>query len=139
MIITSLTEADTIKAATEFAATLRPGDTILLTGDLGAGKSVFCRAIIRTLTGQPELEVPSPTYTLIQAYDTPAAPIWHFDLYRLKTPDEIFELGWEDAQAGGICLIEWPDRLGPYTPRKVRRVAITQQGDTRLIDFEDAA
>ncbi len=140
--ITSASEIETIEAAHAFAlTTLKPTDIVLFSGDLGAGKSVFCRAIIRALSGQPDLDVPSPTFTLVQTYDTPLAPLWHFDLYRLKDPEEIFELGWEDALGHGILLIEWPDRLGPYTPNKYTHITITHDGQqseqSRRIMIED--
>lgn len=89
---------------------------IALWGDLGTGKTSFARAFISAAMGRPE-EVPSPTFTLLQSYDTPAGPIHHFDLYRLSQPDDALELGIEDAFVDGLCLIEWPDRLGPWLPR----------------------
>lgn len=113
----SHSEEDTRKIAENLAADLRPDDILLLHGTLGMGKSVFARSLIRALAKNAELEVPSPTFTLVQLYDTSLAPIAHFDLYRLEDPEEIFELGWEDAISGGITLVEWPERLGPYTPR----------------------
>ncbi|EPY01521.1 tRNA (adenosine(37)-N6)-threonylcarbamoyltransferase complex ATPase subunit type 1 TsaE [Magnetospirillum fulvum] len=97
------------------AALARPGDVIALHGGLGAGKSTLARAFIRALTS-PDEEVPSPTFTLVQVYDSSSGPLWHFDLYRLDRPDHAFELDIEDAFAEGICLIEWPDRLGPLLP-----------------------
>ncbi len=103
---------DTEKLARALAARLVPGDVIFLDGDLGMGKSVFSRALIRTLTGEPDMDVPSPTFTLVQTYDAPQCQIWHFDLYRIKSPDEIWELGWEDALGHDIILVEWPSRLG---------------------------
>jgi tRNA threonylcarbamoyladenosine biosynthesis protein TsaE len=112
MDILSTTEADTEAMARTLAATLRAGDVLFLRGPLGMGKSVFARALIRTLCADPDMEVPSPTFTLVQTYDTPLAPLWHFDLYRLEDPDEIWELGWEDARSGPIILVEWPERLG---------------------------
>ncbi len=108
----SCSEPETIAFAARIAKTLKSGDVVLLSGDLGAGKSVFARAVIRVLSGNPALDVPSPTYTLVQVYETPVGPVWHFDLYRLKSPDEVFELGWDDALADGIVLVEWPERLG---------------------------
>ena len=135
MILQSSSENDTITIATRFTATLKSGDCVLLTGDLGMGKSIFCRAIIRALTGVSDLNVPSPTFTLTQIYETPLGDVWHFDLYRLKSPEELYEIGWEEARSGGICLIEWPDRLGYLKPRKTISVNI-QSGtspDNRII------
>jgi tRNA threonylcarbamoyladenosine biosynthesis protein TsaE len=108
-------EAATSAFAGRVAALLRPGDVVALRGDLGAGKTSFARAMIRALAGA-EVEVPSPTFTLVQTYEVEPAPVWHFDLYRLSGPDEVIELGWEEARAGGIALVEWPDRLGPLLP-----------------------
>ncbi|MFA7277219.1 MAG: tRNA (adenosine(37)-N6)-threonylcarbamoyltransferase complex ATPase subunit type 1 TsaE [Pseudobdellovibrionaceae bacterium] len=116
MIVTTSSELDTSAAAARFAAEIRPRDIILLQGDLGMGKSVFARALIRTLCGNPDMEVPSPTFTLVQTYESARGTIWHFDLYRLKDPEELYEIGWEEALTGGILLIEWPERLGYLTP-----------------------
>ncbi len=124
----SNTEEDTIKIAQDLAKEIRENDVIALHGNLGMGKSVFARALIRACTDDPELDVPSPTFTLVQLYDTPKGQIAHFDLYRLEDPEEIFDIGWEDALSTGITIIEWPDRLGPYLPRE--RVDIhLQAGD----------
>ncbi|MCE7886727.1 MAG: tRNA (adenosine(37)-N6)-threonylcarbamoyltransferase complex ATPase subunit type 1 TsaE [Alphaproteobacteria bacterium PRO2] len=111
-------EEETARIAAGLAPLLRPGDGVLLRGPLGGGKSVFARALIRALTGEPGLEVPSPTFTLVQPYDTPKGPLSHFDLYRLKSSGEIFELGWDDALLG-IMLVEWPERIdsGLLPPR----------------------
>ena len=108
----SHSETETADIAHAFAARLHSGMLITLQGDLGAGKSVFARALIRTLAGDPALEVPSPTFTLVQTYETTRGAVWHFDLYRLKGPEEIYELGWDEALAEGIVLVEWPERLG---------------------------
>ena len=89
---------------------LRAGDCVLLEGPIGAGKTHFCRALIRARLGREE-DVPSPTFTLVQTYDADVE-IWHADLYRLSHPDEALELGLEDAFASAICLVEWPERLG---------------------------
>lgn len=107
--------AATEALAARLAALARPGDALLLSGPLGAGKSAFARAFLRALTGNPALEVPSPTFTLVQEYDTPRGPVFHFDLWRLDGPAALAELGWEDAREG-VVLVEWPDRLGPLAP-----------------------
>lgn len=114
--IESKSEDETVRLAQRFAAILKPGDVLCLQGDLGMGKSVFARGLIRALAGNDMLEVPSPTFTLVQTYDTAAGELWHFDLYRLKHPEEVYELGWEDALSGAISIIEWPERLGPLMP-----------------------
>src|SRR4029077_10426902 len=108
-------EAATGAFAARISALAAVGDIIALKGDLGAGKTPFARGFIRA-RGSTE-EVPSPTFTLVQIYDLAPAAIWHFDLYRLKSPDEAWELGIEDAFGGGISLIEWPEQLGHLLPR----------------------
>jgi tRNA threonylcarbamoyladenosine biosynthesis protein TsaE len=128
--------AATERLAAMIAAKARAGDAILLSGDLGAGKTHFARGFINALTPAPE-EVPSPTFTLVQTYDAVAggqpAEIWHFDLYRLKSPEETYELGIEEAFAEGIVLVEWPDRLGGLAPRERLeiRLGIGADGTTR--------
>jgi tRNA threonylcarbamoyladenosine biosynthesis protein TsaE len=119
-------EHDTAHFATQMASIVVPGDTILLSGDIGAGKSAFSRAFIRAKAGA-EIEVPSPTFTLVQTYDVGDAEVWHCDLYRLTHPDEIFELGLDEAFETAICLIEWPDRLGETAPQN----ALTLQFEAR--------
>lgn len=122
--ITVQNEDETIAAAAVFAQTLRPKDVVLFNGNLGAGKTFFCRALIRALTGS-DVDVPSPTFTLLQTYETSKGDIWHYDLYRIQDPEEIWELDWEDALAEGITLVEWPDRLGPFTPKNAIKVTLT--------------
>lgn len=112
----SHSEEETIAVAKAFARDLRSGDVVMMHGDLGAGKSVFCRAVIRELCGDGSMEVPSPTFTLVQTYDFESGEIWHFDLYRLSDPLEIYELGWEEAVSNAIVLVEWPSRLGGLKP-----------------------
>ncbi|ARJ64941.1 tRNA (N6-adenosine(37)-N6)-threonylcarbamoyltransferase complex ATPase TsaE [Magnetospirillum sp. ME-1] len=124
------TEADTMALGRRLAALVRPGDVIALSGTLGTGKSTLARALIRALTDDDE-EVPSPTFTLVQQYETEAGLVWHFDLYRLDKPDDALELDIEEAFAEGISLIEWPDRLGPHLPRKRLDVSL-QQGEAGL-------
>ncbi|MGA9869414.1 MAG: tRNA (adenosine(37)-N6)-threonylcarbamoyltransferase complex ATPase subunit type 1 TsaE [Acetobacteraceae bacterium] len=97
------------------AARVRAGDSILLAGPLGAGKTAFARAFLRALSGDPALEVPSPSFTLVQTYETRAGPVHHFDLWRLDGPARLRELGWEDALSD-IVLVEWPERLGEQRP-----------------------
>ena len=106
------TEAATQGLAREVAALVGADDLVTLSGELGAGKTTFARALIRRLTGDPELETPSPTFTLLQIYDTPAFPIVHADLYRVKDPSELAELGWDEAAEGALVLVEWAERAG---------------------------
>jgi tRNA threonylcarbamoyladenosine biosynthesis protein TsaE len=110
-------EAATARLAEELARRSRPGDIIALEGELGSGKTSFARAFIRA-RGRGDEEVPSPTFTLVQIYDEAAPSIWHFDLYRIETPEEAFELGIEDAFLDAISLIEWPERLGALLPQR---------------------
>ena len=102
--------ASTERFARELALELGPNTLMTLTGDLGSGKTTFARALIRSLTQEPELEVPSPTFTLMQIYDAPAYKIVHCDLYRVASADELVELGWEEASDGALVLVEWADR-----------------------------
>lgn len=122
--ITARTEGETAAFAARLADLLRPGDVLLLEGTLGAGKSAFCRACIRAIAQHPDEEVPSPTFTLVQVYDHLPKPVWHFDLYRLSEPDEVIELGWEDALDSAILLIEWPDRLEDLRPHTALTLSI---------------
>jgi tRNA threonylcarbamoyl adenosine modification protein YjeE len=105
-------EAATAALAAFVAEWIGPGDLIALSGDLGAAKTTFARALIRRLTGDPALEAPSPTFTLMQIYDGPGYPIVHADFYRIRHRDELFNLGWEEAIEGALTLVEWPDRAG---------------------------
>jgi tRNA threonylcarbamoyladenosine biosynthesis protein TsaE len=108
-------EAATAMLAARISAVADAGDVIALKGDLGAGKTSFARAFIRA-RGDRDIAVPSPTFTLVQVYEFTPAAIWHFDLYRLTSSEEAWELGIEDAFSEGISLIEWADRLGPLLP-----------------------
>jgi len=102
-------DAATAALGISLAASLRPGDLVVLEGDLGAGKTALARAIIRTLAGDPAMEVPSPTFALVQPYDTPRGPVLHADLYRLGDPREVDELGLLD-NPDAIVLVEWAAR-----------------------------
>ncbi|WP_306131304.1 tRNA (adenosine(37)-N6)-threonylcarbamoyltransferase complex ATPase subunit type 1 TsaE [Roseivivax marinus] len=106
----------TADCARRLGAVLRPGDTVLLSGGLGVGKTHFARALIQSRLPVPE-DVPSPTFTLVQVYDAGETEIWHADLYRLSGPDEVIELGLDAAFEDAICLVEWPDRLGDMMPQ----------------------
>jgi tRNA threonylcarbamoyladenosine biosynthesis protein TsaE len=131
-------EADTAALGERLAEHARPGDVIALHGDLGAGKTTLARALIRRLAG-PETEAPSPTFTLVQTYQTPGLTIWHFDLYRLNDPREARELGMEEA-IEGLSLIEWPERLGRDLPLARLEVRLSFHGDgriARLVDLDD--
>ncbi len=161
-------EAATIALARDFSARLLPlgAVCVCLQGTLGMGKSVFARAAIRALSAgigaagadsgsdsgaQAQIDVPSPTFTLVQSYAIAGEKereIWHFDLYRLESPDDVFDLSWEDALADHIMLVEWPERLGAYMPRnridvvieavdnvpKARRITITPHGTMTCLD-----
>lgn len=116
LIIDLADEAATAALGARLAAVARPRDVLMLRGDLGMGKTALARGFV-TAADPTTDEVPSPTFTLVQTYPSPLGLIWHFDLYRLKDPDEIWELGFEDALVDGILLIEWPDRLGSLAPR----------------------
>jgi len=108
--------------AAQVARRLAPGDTLLLSGDIGAGKTTFARAAIRARLGREE-DIPSPTFTLVQTYEDTAGDIWHCDLYRLTDGQELLELGLDEAFETAICLIEWPDRLGDMAPETALRIA----------------
>lgn len=114
-------EQATGRLARDIAAIARPGDIIALSGDLGAGKTTFARAFIRELAADPALEVPSPTFTLIQSYDTPTGSVVHADLFRLKRVDDLPDTGLPEAMPDSIALIEWPERA-----------AATLRGESRL-------
>lgn len=133
-IIELATDFDTGAVGAKLAQRLRRGDTIALHGGLGAGKTTLVRGLIQALTG-PEEPVPSPTYTLVQMYEGPDFPVWHFDLYRIEQPDDLHELGWEDIQ-DGAALIEWPDRAGPHLPTSRLDVFLENSGDGRRARLE---
>jgi tRNA threonylcarbamoyladenosine biosynthesis protein TsaE len=119
-------QADSLSATAAIAASLAKqamsGDVIALKGDLGTGKTAFARAFIQARAGQP-VEVPSPTFTLVQTYELANGAIWHFDLYRLKSSSDVYELGLDEA-LGGITLIEWPERLAQDMPRNPLQVTL---------------
>jgi tRNA threonylcarbamoyladenosine biosynthesis protein TsaE len=119
-------EAATAGLAVRIAAAARARDVIALTGPLGAGKTSFARAFIRAL-GRGDEEVPSPTFTLVETYEFPGRPpVWHFDLYRLEAPEEVYELGIEEAWGEGICVIEWPERIAALLPARRLDLVLAQ-------------
>jgi tRNA threonylcarbamoyladenosine biosynthesis protein TsaE len=130
-------EAATAAFAERLAPALRSGDTLLLSGPIGAGKTHFARALIKArlrAAGRDE-DVPSPTFTLVQTYDDGRAEIWHADLYRLAGPAEAFELGLDEAFRDAIVIVEWPDRLGDGAPAGALRLGFAQgasEGARRL-------
>ena len=127
-----LVDADaTARLGQWFAAHLRAGDCLLLEGQIGAGKSHFARAFIQARLGRAE-DVPSPTFTLVQSYQADVE-IWHADHYRLSHPDEVLELGLEEAFDSAICLIEWPDRLGSLLPKGAMRLRFALEGEGRQV------
>jgi tRNA threonylcarbamoyl adenosine modification protein YjeE len=111
------------RLARRLARVAVPGDVIALDGDLGAGKTAFARAFIAAAAGA-ETEVPSPTFTLVQTYETRIGPVWHFDLYRLSAPEEARELGIDEAFTDAVSLLEWPDRLGHLLPAAALRLKL---------------
>ncbi|MER8806746.1 tRNA (adenosine(37)-N6)-threonylcarbamoyltransferase complex ATPase subunit type 1 TsaE [Mesorhizobium australicum] len=124
-------ETQTERLGEDLALALRAGDVLALKGDLGAGKSTLARALIRALADDAGLEVPSPTFTLVQSYDT-RVPVHHFDLYRLTSAAELDELGFEEALAQGAALIEWPERADGYLPKATVLIELVQHGEGRL-------
>lgn len=104
----------TEQLARKLAPLLKRGDVVALQGELGAGKTTFARALLQALG--VKTEVPSPTFTLLQTYEVPNLPISHFDLYRLKNENELEELGWDEACAQSLVIVEWPERAAGHMP-----------------------
>ena len=123
-------ERQTARLGAALAPVLGPGDTVLLRGDLGAGKSALARAVIAAALGDPEAEIPSPSYTLINIYETARGPVWHADLYRLSgEAEEMEQLGLDEAMGTALVFVEWPERLGMDLPQ--RRLELRQQDRAR--------
>lgn len=121
------------------AGVLAAGDVLALAGDLGAGKTTLARGLIQAALGRAE-PVPSPTFTLVQVYEPADGPsLWHFDLYRLSGPEELVEIGWEEALADGIALVEWPERAGDALPAATLWLRLEEAGGGRRAVFEGEA
>jgi tRNA threonylcarbamoyladenosine biosynthesis protein TsaE len=132
-------EAATERLGALLARRLRPRDVVALQGGLGVGKTTLARAILRAASGDATLIVPSPTFTLAEVYDTPRGAFWHFDLYRLEAPEQVFELGWEEARADGVALVEWAERLGSLLPPDRLAVTLAIEGEGRHVDLKGDA
>jgi tRNA threonylcarbamoyl adenosine modification protein YjeE len=132
-------EAATTRLGEDIAAALRLGDVVALSGDLGAGKTTLARGLIRATAGDPLLDVPSPTFTLVQVYERGRLPVAHFDLYRLSDAGELDELGLDEALASGVALIEWPERAENRLPADAIRISLAEQGDGRVAGIDAPA
>jgi tRNA threonylcarbamoyl adenosine modification protein YjeE len=128
----------TVRFAEDVSLALQQGDCLCLSGDLGAGKSTFARALIRAIADDPDLEAPSPTFTLVQSYEL-RLPVAHMDLYRLGSPDELDELGLDDALGEGVALIEWPEKALELLPEDRVMIRFDGIGDSRTLAISGPA
>ena len=124
-------ERATARLGEDIAMALRTGDVLAISGDLGAGKTTLARGLIRAMAEDAALDVPSPTFTLVQSYET-RIPLHHFDLYRLSSPSELDELGLDEMLTTGAALVEWPERAGGLLPKEAVEVELTHDGEGRL-------
>lgn len=128
------TEEDTKKLAEKLSSIAQRHDVFALYGTLGAGKSTLSRYFIQHLCGV--IDVPSPTFTLLQTYETENFDVWHYDMYRIKSADEAYELGIEDAFFEGVSLIEWPEKIASILPNDIWKITITTEGSRRRFVIE---
>jgi tRNA threonylcarbamoyl adenosine modification protein YjeE len=134
----NLGEDDLKALARDLATHYKEPYVLCFYGDLGVGKSTFCRSFIQTFMNAPDHIVPSPTFTLIQEYIKDELPLYHFDFYRLNNPNDLVELNFDEALSTGLCLIEWPEIVEDYLPQK--RISITlskTDEDKRAIEFKE--
>ncbi|CAI3922404.1 tRNA A37 threonylcarbamoyladenosine biosynthesis protein TsaE (TsaE) (PDB:1FL9) [Commensalibacter communis] len=126
--------------AQKIAQQIRKQDSILLFGPLGVGKTSLARALLRAVCKDPEMEVPSPSFTLVQQYDTSGFSLYHYDLWRLQDEEELIELDWDDAREE-VTLVEWPERLGSLLPEDSLQIHLSIQSETmrqaKLIGWKD--
>ncbi len=123
-------EDETLALGARIIKTLSAGQAVALTGDLGAGKTTLVRGMLQSVLGN--IDVPSPTYTLVQTYELPKFDLWHCDMYRLERPEDGYELGLLDAFEDAVCVIEWPDKIAPLLPKGILEIDIQfdTHGDT---------
>jgi tRNA threonylcarbamoyladenosine biosynthesis protein TsaE len=122
-----------VAAGERLAPYLEPGDVLCLKGELGAGKTTFVKGLIRALQGEETLFLGSPTYTLIQEYRFRNPFVYHFDFYRLKSAEEIWNIGWEEYCRGdGICVVEWADLFPEVIPPGARWLEFSKRGEAKL-------
>ena len=145
-VVYNITIQQTVSISRALAELVRPGDTLLLFGDIGSGKTFLSRTLIQKMMQSQGIaleDVPSPTFTILQIYDTISPTVWHLDLYRISNSEEIIDLDLEKALENNVCLIEWPENMGLYVPK--RNLSITLEEtlgacDSRTItlEFNDA-
>jgi tRNA threonylcarbamoyl adenosine modification protein YjeE len=128
-VVQLLSENDTLDLGSKLIKVLTKGDVLAITGELGAGKTTLARGIIQAENG--DIEVPSPTYTLVQTYDMENFELWHCDMYRLETPSDAYELGLFDAFEDAVCVIEWPEKLGSLLPKKTYKIDLKFNNEGR--------
>jgi tRNA threonylcarbamoyl adenosine modification protein YjeE len=128
-VVQLLSENDTLDLGSKLIKVLTKGDVLAITGELGAGKTTLARGIIQAEKGN--IEVPSPTYTLVQTYDMENFELWHCDMYRLETPSDAYELGLFDAFEDAVCVIEWPEKLGSLLPKKTYKIDLKFNNEGR--------
>ena len=131
-VVQLLSENDSLDLGSKLIKVLNKGDVLAITGELGAGKTTLARGIIQAEKGN--IEVPSPTYTLVQTYDMENFELWHCDMYRLETPSDAYELGLFDAFEDAVCVIEWPEKLGSLLPKKIFSLKFMYEKKIRLIE-----